>query len=89
MKYSACSNACFWASLSRQIYNFDTLCSIIFLRRSSDIVLPNNGIAFRLTAIASNAPSTNTIGSDQLINNSNPTQFLEVSGFLCLKDSAS
>ena len=54
-----------------------------------DIVLPNKGIAFLFIAIASKAPSTNTIGIFQLICNSNPTISFEVGGFLCFHLSSS
>ena len=46
------------------------------------MVLPNNGIQLRLTVIASNGPSTNVIGSFQLINYSNPIIFFDVGEFL-------
>ena len=46
--------------------------------------LPNNGIAFRFIAIASNGPSHSTNGESQFMNNSNGIISLEHSGFLYL-----
>jgi hypothetical protein len=49
---------------------------------TSDIVLPNKGMALRRIAIASNTPSTRTIGCFQSTCSSNPTTFLDIDGFL-------
>ena len=52
--------------------------------KANDIDFPNIGTAFLFTAIASNTPSTNIIGWDQLIKFSNPIISFEHSGFLYL-----
>jgi hypothetical protein len=66
-----------------------TLLLTNFLNKLLDIVLPNNGITFRLIDIASKAPSHIIIGRFQFINNSKPIMSLLVDGAFILLFSSS